>query len=422
MKKIIIIGGGASGIMSAVTAKKQDNEVIIIEKNKTLGQKLSITGSSRCNITNIDDSDSFFNNIMENAKFFYSAFSKFSNYNFISYLESIGIKLKYENQRVYPYHESAQKLVNTFIKILEEKDVKVFTQEEMIDIDIKNEMLASITTNRRKYLYGRDFTDIILATGGLSYTTNRTFSILKNKIKLTKFYPSLTSVQTVKNYSILAGISLQNVGISTTIDKKTYNSVGDILFTQKGMTGPAILDITGYIVKYQDRYINISEYEQNKSEEPIIYKGQDVCLEIDFLKNLSSEQLETILFDSRKKQLKTKLSEYMPSKFAKYLLEKYDNVDIFNLKKEEKDKIISIIKKHKIQIKKYGDIKSAIITKGGIDINIINPKNMRCKCVDNLYFAGECIDIDALEGGYNLQIAFSTGYVAGSSCIIEDNN
>ena len=113
MKKIIIIGGGASGIMSAITAKKQDNEVIIIEKNKTLGQKLSITGSSRCNITNIDDSDSFFNNIMENAKFFYSAFSKFSNYNFISYLESIGIKLKYENQRVYPYHESAQKLVNT---------------------------------------------------------------------------------------------------------------------------------------------------------------------------------------------------------------------------------------------------------------------------------------------------------------------
>lgn len=413
MKKILIIGGGAAGIMTALTAKNKDNEVTIIEKNKTLGQKLSITGGGRCNITNINDKEEFFKNIVSNSKFFYKAFYHFSNYDLILFLEEMGIKLSYEKDRVYPQNQSAQKLVNVLTDKLKKQNIRVNLNEKMADIIIKDGMVVQISTDKVDYFLEKDFTHVVLASGGLSYNKNNSFDILKNKVKITPLYPSLVAVNTLDDFSNLSGISLQDVSIIANIDKKSYQSHGSLLFTNKGVSGSAVMDMTAYISPFQDKYNKDNPYLQNL-EEVVSYKGEKVFLNINFLPNLSDEDLQNILFDNSKKKLKTKLSAYIPLKLSSFLLQKYENVDIHNLKKSEKTEIISNIKSFKLQVKSYGSIKSAIVTKGGIDVSEISPSSMRLKKVENLYAVGECIDLDALEGGYNLQIAFSTGHLAGS--------
>ena len=410
MKKILIIGGGAAGIMTALTAKNKDNEVTIIEKNKTLGQKLSITGGGRCNITNINDKEEFFKNIVSNSKFFYKAFYHFSNYDLILFLEEMGIKLSYEKDRVYPQNQSAQKLVNTLTDQIKKQNIRVKLNEKMADIIIEDGMVVQISTDKVDYFLEKDFTHVVLASGGLSYNKNNSFDILKNKVKITPLYPSLVAVNTLDDFSNLSGISLQDVSIIANIDKKSYQSHGSLLFTNKGVSGSAVMDMTAYISPFQDKYNKDNPYLQNL-EEVVSYKSEKVFLNIDFLPNLSDEDLQSILFNNSKKKLKTKLSAYIPLKLSSFLLQKYENVDIHNLKKSEKTEIISNIK---MQVKSYGSIKSAIVTKGGIDVSEISPSSMRLKKVENLYAVGECIDLDALEGGYNLQIAFSTGHLAGS--------
>ena len=418
MKKILIIGGGAAGIMTALTAKNKDNEVTIIEKNKTLGQKLSITGGGRCNITNINDREEFFKNIVSNSKFFYKAFYHFSNYDLILFLEEMGIKLSYEKDRVYPQNQSAQKLVNVLTDKLKKQNIRVNLSEKMSDIIIKDDMVIQISTNKVDYFLEKDFTHVVLASGGLSYNKNNSFDILKNKVKITPLYPSLVAVNTLDDFSNLSGISLQDVSIIANIDKKTYQSHGSLLFTNKGVSGSAVMDMTAYISPFQDKYNKDNPYLQNL-EEVVSYKGEKVFLNIDFLPNLSDEDLQSILFDNSKKKLKTKLSAYIPLKLSTFLVQDYDNIDVHNLKKAEKSEIISKIKNFSLQIKSYGSIQSAIVTKGGIDLNEISPSTMRFKKISNLYAVGECIDLDALEGGYNLQIAFSTGHLAGYRLSLE---
>ena len=409
MDTIAIIGAGPAGIMAALTAKTKDNQVILIEKNKVIGQKLSITGSGRCNITNLDSKEDFFAKIPENSKFFYSAFTKFSNYDFIDYLENIGIPLKYEGQKAYPKNESAQKTVNTFIKLLEEKNVEIRLNEELIDfeIDNKSNTVTSITTTKTK----EHIDKLIITTGGLSYCKNNTFSLLAKKgIQITQLYPSLVSIETIYDYSNLSGISIKNVSVRANIDGKKYLTSGDMLFTQKGLSGPAIMDMSSYIVKFQDLKTDTSSNHKN-----LTYKGKNLEISIDFMPDISESQLEDIIFDSSKKALKTKLSAYLPERMLKFLLEKYENKDINNMKKEDKEKLLNIFKNYKIAIKNFSNIKNAIVTKGGVSLNQISPSTMQFKNIQNLYFAGECLDIDALTGGYNLQIAFSTGYLAGNN-------
>ena len=418
MKKILIIGGGAAGIMTALTAKNEDNEVSIIEKNKTLGQKLSITGGGRCNITNINDRDEFFKNIVSNSKFFYKVFYHFSNYDLILFLEEMGIKLSYEKDRVYPQNQSAQKLVNALADKLKKQNIRVNLSEKMTDIIIKDDRVIKISTNKVNYFLEKDFTHVVLATGGLSYNKNDSFEILKNKIKITPLYPSLVSVNTVEDFSRLSGISLQNAKVQAHIDNKSYQTQGNLIFTNKGVSGSAVMDLTAYISPFQDKYNKDNPYKQNL-EEVISYKGEKIFLNIDFLPSLSYEDLQNILFDNSKKKLKTKLSAYIPLKLSTFLVQDYDNVDVHNLKKAEKTEILSKIKDFSLQIKSYGGIQSAIVTKGGIDLNEISPSTMRLKKVVNLYAVGECIDLDALEGGYNLQIAFSTGHLAGYRLSLE---
>ena len=418
MKKILIIGGGAAGIMTALTAKNEDNEVSIIEKNKTLGQKLSITGGGRCNITNINDRDEFFKDIVSNSKFLYKAFYHFSNYDLILFLEEMGIKLSYEKDRVYPQNQSAQKLVNALADKLKKQNIRVNLSEKMTDMIIKDDRVIKISTNKVNYFLEKDFTHVVLATGGLSYNKNDSFEILKNKIKITPLYPSLVSVNTVEDFSRLSGISLQNAKVQAHIDNKSYQTQGNLIFTNKGVSGSAVMDLTAYISPFQDKYNKDNPYKQNL-EEVISYKGKKIFLNIDFLPSLSYEDLQNILFDNSKKKLKTKLSAYIPLKLSTFLVQDYDNVDVHNLKKAEKTEILSKIKDFSLQIKSYGSIQSAIVTKGGIDLNEISPSTMRFKKISNLYAVGECIDLDALEGGYNLQIAFSTGHLAGYRLSLE---
>lgn len=417
MKTIAIIGAGPAGIISALTAKNENNKIILIEKNKVVGQKLSITGSGRCNITNLDSKEDFFAKIPENSKFFYSAFSKFSNYDLITYLENIGIPLKYEGQKAYPKNDSAQKTVNTLIKILNQKQIDIKLNEEVIDFQIKlvddKQKITSIKTNKSDYKI--DY--LIFATGGMSYCKNTTFSLLNKKnITITPIYQSLVSLETIADFNELSGISLKDVNVKTQINNKTYFTNGDILFTQKGLSGPAIMDMSSYIVKYQDSpkdYLNYNYAKESNDLEIVKYKGKNIEIQIDFLPNINNTDLENIIFENSKKQLKTKLSPYLPERLLKFLLEKYENKDLNNMKKEEKQTLLSIIKNFKIKIKNYSSIKGAIVTKGGVDLKQISPSTMKHKKIDNLYFVGECLDLDALTGGYNLQIAFSTGYIAG---------
>lgn len=417
MQTIVIIGAGASGIMTALNAKNSYNKVILIEKNKVIGQKLSITGSGRCNITNLDTKEDFFSNIPENKKFFYSAFSQFSNYDLIDYLENINISLKYEENKVYPKNESAQKLVNTLLDLLNQKNIEINLNEELTDFYFKIEdgvkKIKSIKTNKKIY----DVDYLIFATGGLSYCKNHTFSLLRKKqINITELFPSLVGIDTITNFSSLSGISIKNTTVTAKIDNKSYTINGDIIFTQKGISGPAIMNITSYIIKFQDiKPVSGKEYIiPHNNVETVKYKGKTIEISIDLLPNIDRETLEKIIFNSSKKHIKTKLSSYLPERLSKFLFEKFDNTDLNNLKKEEKNEIISKIKNFNLKIKKFGSIQTAIVTKGGVDLKHISPSTMQFKDVENLYFVGECLNIDALTGGYNLQIAFSTGYVAGN--------
>ena len=288
----------------------------------------------------------------------------------------------------------------------------------MTDIIIKDDRVIKISTNKVNYFLEKDFTHVVLATGGLSYNKNDSFEILKNKIKITPLYPSLVSVNTVEDFSRLSGISLQNAKVQAHIDNKSYQTQGNLIFTNKGVSGSAVMDLTAYISPFQDKYNKDNPYKQNL-EEVISYKGEKIFLNIDFLPSLSYEDLQNILFDNSKKKLKTKLSAYIPLKLSTFLVQDYDNIDVHNLKKAEKTEILSKIKDFSLQIKSYGSIQSAIVTKGGIDLNEISPSTMRFKKISNLYAVGECIDLDALEGGYNLQIAFSTGHLAGYRLSLE---
>jgi len=234
--------------------------------------------------------------------------------------------------------------------------------------------------------------------------------LAKKGIQITQLYPSLVSIETIYDYSNLSGISIKNVSVRANIDGKKYLTSGDMLFTQKGLSGPAIIDMSSYIVKFQDLKTDTSSNHKN-----LTYKGKNLEISIDFMPDISKNQLEDIIFDSSKKALKTKLSAYLPERMLKFLLEKYENKDIDNIKKEEKEKLLNILKNYKIAIKNFSNIKSAIVTKGGVSLNQISPSTMQFKNIQNLYFAGECLDIDALTGGYNLQIAFSTGYLAGNN-------
>lgn len=395
MKKLIVVGGGPAGMMAALTAAKQGADVTLIEQNKVLGKKLSLTGGGRCNLTSALPIEEFFPKVITNPSFLYSSFYSFDNEALMRMFEEEGVALKMEGAKIYPVHESAAKIVSFLERALVEQGVTLLLKESFLDFSTEAGSpppIVRVKTSKRSLRADA----LILATGGASFpatgSDGKIFPLLKAKgFSVTGLLPSLVQLFTRRDFSSLAGVSATKVKIRCTVGKKTASTCGDLLFTQKGVSGPAVMDMSSYLTRQPP---------------------SDVLPHIDFLPELTTSELTELLFSSSK-HLSTSLAKHLPSRLAKFLMKDFDPMDKFNLSKDERNSIIALTKNFPLELKGYGSLKEAIVTKGGLDVCEVSSSTMEAKKIKNLYFAGECLDLDALTGGYNLQIAFSTGYLAG---------
>ena len=432
--KVIIIGGGPAGMLAAISSAKMGNEVTILEKMNMLGKKLLITGKGRCNITSSIPIDEFIKNIPGNGMFMHSCFNNFNNTDIIQMLGKEGVKTKVERgNRVFPVSDKSQDVRQALIRILKNLNVKVIlnakveeilvTDEKIENNKDKEEKVNKIVYGVRANIEGKNndiFADkIILATGGKSYpgtgSTGDGYEIAKKLgHTITKIQPSLVPLKARKDISLeickqLQGLSLKNVAITfrDIKNKKTiYEDFGEMLFTHFGVSGPTILSATAHLLRY-------------KNVESLMKEGS-IALNIDLKPALTLDKLdERILRDfneEKNKAFKNSLDKLLPKKMIPIIIQLSEiNPDkkVNEITKKGRNKLAQILKKLEIKIDGFRPIEEAIITSGGINIKEINPKTMESKIVKNLYFAGEIIDVDAYTGGFNLQIAYSTGYTAG---------
>lgn len=403
---VIVIGGGPAGMLSAISASEQGNNVIILEKMNSLGKKLCITGKGRCNITSSLPMDEFIKNIPGNGRFLYSAFQNFTNQDILNLLNKEGLKTKEERgNRVFPVTDKASDVLNAFISKLKKQNVKIITNAKVEEIIVKDNQVIGVIANNKKY----EADKVILATGGASYPTtgsNGDGYLLAKKLghTITEIKPSLVAL-TAKEKSQelckkLQGLSLKNVEIKVTKDnKQIYKDFGEMLFTHFGVSGPTVLSASAHLVR-----TNL----------------KNVKLIIDLKPALSEEKLdERILRDfseEKNKEFKNSLDKLLPKKMIPVIVEMMNiNKKVNEIKKEERKKLVTLLKNFEIEIDGFRPVEEAIVTAGGINIKEINPKTMESKLVKGLYFAGEIIDVDAYTGGFNLQIAYSTGYTAGKN-------
>lgn len=412
--KVLVIGGGPAGMLSAIKSAEQGNEVILLEKMNSCGRKLLITGKGRCNITNAIEIEEFIKYIPGNGRFLYSAFQNFSNSDIISLLELNGVKVKTERgNRVFPQSDKSSDVLNALLKELKKNNVKIKTNTEVKQIIVQDGIAVGVKLQNNEEIKADK---IILATGGKSYpntgSTGDGYEMAK-KVghSISTIKPSLVPL---KIYELdickeLQGLSLRNVNITVRCDnKKVYEDFGEMIFTHFGVSGPIILSASAIILRYK----NIEELFDNKK----------VKLIIDFKPALSKEKLDLRIrrdFEAVKnKQFKNSLNELLPQKLIPVIIEKSkidENKRVNEITKEERQKIVNLLKEFELTIKQFKEIEYAIVTAGGINVKEINPKTMESKIVKGLYFAGEIIDVDAYTGGFNLQIAYSTGYTAGKN-------
>ena len=417
--KVVVIGGGPAGMMSAIMAKEAGNEVILIEKMKSLGRKLLITGKGRCNITSSLPMEEFIKNTPGNGKFLYSVFNNFSNKDIIKFLNKEGLEVKEERgNRIFPVTDKSQDVLDCFIKKLKKDKVEIHYNEKVEEIlyDKKEDEKIVIGVRTSKGEIKAD--KVILATGGKSYPLTGSTGdgyCLAQKLghTITNLKPSLVPIEIFEKSICknLQGLSLRNVSIKI-IDnenkKEIYSDFGEMLFTHFGVSGPIILSSSAHLVRYK----NIDEK----------FKNKNIKIIVDFKPALSEEKLEArILRDFKEfknKQFKNSLDKLLPQKLIPVII-KLSNINenkkVNEITKEERKQLVILLKNFTLTLEKLRPIEEAIITSGGINIKEINPKTMESKLVKNLYFAGEIIDVDSYTGGFNLQIAYSTGYVAGLS-------
>ena len=397
--KVIIIGGGPAGMLAAIKSKKEKNQVTIIEKNKILGKKMLITGKGRCNITSGVDMSEFIKNVPSNGKFLYSSFKNFTNKDILKLL-NIPVKLERGN-RYFPVSDKAKDVVDALEKEL--SGVEILTNTSVTEIITKNNEAIGVKTNKGDFFADK----IILATGGKSYpltgSTGDGYEMAKKLgHTITKIKPALVPLVAKKESKIqcqqMQGLSLRNVGLKLFNNNKLiYEDFGEMLFTHYGVTGPIILSASSHLVRQ----------ELNNPR-----------IEIDLKSALTEEKLdERILRDfetEKNKEFRNALDQLLPQKMIPVILEILKiNKKVNEVKKVERQKLVRTLKHFSIEIEGFRDISEAIITSGGINVKEINPKTMESKLIKNLYFAGEIIDVDAYTGGFNLQIAYSTGYTAG---------
>ena len=415
--KTIVIGGGPSGMMAAITASQKGDKVILIEKMKSLGRKLLITGKGRCNITSSLPIEEFIKNTPGNGKFLYSAYQNFTNKDIIEFLKEEGLEVKEERgNRIFPTTDKSQDVLDCFIKRLRKNKVEIHYNEEVKEILYKEnnneKTVIGVKTNKEEILADK----VILATGGKSYpltgSTGDGYKIVEklgHEIKDIK--PSLVPLEIYEKETCkqLQGLSLKNVSIKIIDEEKNktiFQEFGEMLFTHFGVSGPIILTASANLVRYK----NIKE----KME------GKNISIIIDFKPALSEQKLEDRILrdfsEFKNKQYKNSLDKLLPQKLIPIII-KLSKIEedkkVNEITKEERKRLVVLLKNFKINVKRFRPIEEAIITSGGISTKEINPKTMESKIVKNLYFAGEIIDVDSYTGGFNLQIAYSTGYVAG---------
>ena len=414
----IVIGGGAAGMMAAVACADAGDSVILLEKNEKLGKKVFITGKGRCNVTNACDRDAFFSHVVSNPKFLYSAYSQFDNEALMEFIESNGTPLKVERgNRVFPVSDHSYDIIDAFKRALSKRKVDVRLHCEVKDIltedyiDPEDKKAPSKIVKGVKLSSGEIFSadKVIVATGGVSYPSTGSTGdgydfASKTGHKLVASKPALVPFTTKEEWvTQLQGLTLKNVKLSLYInDKCVYSEQGELLFTHFGISGPLALTASS----------NYAKADEIKSA--YVY--------LDLKPALSSDEFDKRLIrefeNGNRKEFKNILGELYPQKLASLVcditgLDPYKRCN--EISGAERKTLLKFTKEMKITITGTRDFNEAIITHGGVSVKDINPKTMESKLVKNLYFAGEVLDLDAHTGGFNLQIAFSTGYLAGKS-------
>ena len=463
--KVIVIGGGPAGMIAAMASAQNGNDVTILEKMEMLGKKLLITGKGRCNITSSLPIDEFIKNIPGNGMFMYSSFNNFTNEDIIKLLKQEGVETKVERgNRVFPVSDRSQDVQKAFLRTLKKLNVKIITnarvkkilvndvadnikeerQESKNDekINIENEIKQSHNLeyeNKKKFanknseekricgvianINGKDTKivadKVILANGGMSYpgtgSTGDGYKLAKElghtvtKIRASLVPLTVHSGRDLKICKSMQGLSLRNVNIKikdTSKSKVIYEDFGEMLFTHFGVSGPTILSGSAHLLRYK----NVDE----------LLKERKIILSIDLKPALSEEKLDDRILrdfnEEKNKDFKNSLDKLLPKKMIDVIIELSEispNKKVNEITKKERLKLVHLLKNLEISISGFRPIEEAIITSGGINIKEINPKTMESKIVKGLYFAGEIIDVDAYTGGFNLQIAYSTGYTAG---------
>ena len=414
MSKIIVIGGGPAGMFAAIAAAETSasNEVILLEKNEKLGKKLFITGKGRCNITNASDMENLFSNVMSNAKFLYSAFYSYDNMRVIDFFEQNGLRTKVERgNRVFPISDHSSDVIATLNRVLKEKKVKVMLHTEVGQILMQEEEYGTKTAVGVKL---KDQTTlmadrVIVATGGFSYqTTGSTGDGYRFAEEaghtITEISPALVPFYAKEEYvTRLQGLSLKNVEVRIYDGKKLlYEEFGEMLFTHFGVSGPLILSASAALKPAQTK--------------------KELAMKIDLKPAVSEEQLDKRQLrefeEAKNKQFKNAVAGLFPAKMTPIMIEVSGinpEKKVNEVTREERHAFINLIKTFPVTLCGLRDFNEAIITKGGVKVKEIDPSTMESKCTRQLYFCGEVLDLDAMTGGYNLQIAWSTGYLAGNS-------
>lgn len=408
MSKVIVIGGGAAGMMAAISAAECGHQVIIYEKNEKLGKKLFITGKGRCNITNACSEEELLSNVVTNSKFLYSSFYSFSSTDMMSLMEKTGCPVKVERgNRVFPVSDKSSDVIRALERYLEKLGVDIFLNKEVETLWLDDSKCRGIILKRGKEKIQSEA--VIVATGGLSYpvtgSTGDGFEFAK-KIghTVTALCPALVALETAEGIvKDLQGLSLKNIRILVKNGKKVlYEDFGEMLFTHFGVSGPVILSASSFIAKS--------------------LRKQPLQLQIDLKPALTKEQLDLRILREFKefnnKQFKNALVHLYPSKMIPVMIEQSKispDKKVHEITKEERHRLIDLTKEFPLTLVALRGFNEAVVTQGGISTKEVNPSTMESKCSFGVYFAGEVLDLDAVTGGFNLQIAWSTAWLAGRS-------
>ena len=407
MSKVIVIGGGAAGMMAAISAAKKGHRVALYEKNEKLGKKVFITGKGRCNVTNACEVEDLFQNVISNPKFLYSGFYGFDNQAVMQFFEDAGCRLKIERgERVFPLSDHSSDIIRALQEELRINHVMIYLNTTVKEIKIENGKIAGVILKDGTQVEGNH---VIVATGGKSYpltgsTGDGYIFAQKAGHTITKLKPALVPLEIKESYcKELQGLALKNVQ-ATVLDKgkELYTGFGEMLFTHYGVSGPLILSAS-------------SLYAKKKKE-----NSKNAVLRLDLKPALSEEQLDKRVLrdfeENKNKQFKNAMNGLFPSRLIPVMIE-ISGINpekaVHEISREERQQFVHRMKNWEMTILGLRDFNEAIITQGGVSVKEINPSTLESKFVKHLYFVGEVLDLDALTGGFNLQIAWSTGFLAG---------